>query len=534
MKNNNMVLLKTLLLSTSQINIWKHTSDKKKKSKIVGSFIGLAFIYLMIMGYCVANCIGYGILGIANTIPTLCALSLSAIAFLFTFFKTNGYLFNFKEYDMLMALPFASSTVAGCKFLYMYVKTLPWYLTISISMMIGYGIYVKPSIIVYPLWLVLSLLVPIIPMLFASFCGFLIARISTGFKKNNIIQTILTFIFVIFCFSLRFIIESIFRNNQVEDVLEQTSEMTENAARIYMPAGWFSNAVTKLGLSDIFLLVGVTVFAFAIVFKIVGRSYRNINSALKSHAASKKYKMTVQKRRSVINAIAYKEFKRLTGSTTYMVNSTVGELLALILGVVTLIIGFEKIVRIVIQDAPIDTAILQPAIPFIAYFLVGMMTTTACSPSLEGKNYWILQSLPIKKETIYKGKMLFNMYLTIPFMSFLIICLCISARVPFVNSIFYLLLGFILCAFSTAWGCVCGIKHMRLDWENETEVVKQGAAVAIYMFPNMFVALGLTVLVVYLGLTINHILLTLLLGAIVAVLALICYLRALKLAARTQ
>ena len=33
MKNNNMVLLKTLLLSTSQINIWKHTSDKKKKSK---------------------------------------------------------------------------------------------------------------------------------------------------------------------------------------------------------------------------------------------------------------------------------------------------------------------------------------------------------------------------------------------------------------------------------------------------------------------------------------------------------------------
>ncbi len=533
MKNKNIILLKTLLLSTSQINILKHTSDKKKKSKVIGSFIGLTVIYLMIMGYSVANCIGYGILGIAKTIPALCALTLSAIAFLFTFFKTNGYLFNFKEYDMLMALPFDGDTVAGCKFLYMYVETLPWYLTISVSMLIGYGIYEKPLFIVYPLWLVLSLFVPIIPMLIASFFGFLIARISAGFKKNNIVHTVLTFIFVLFCFSLRFIIESIFRSDKVVDVLEQTSEMTEKAARIYMPAGWFANAVTRLGIADIFLLVGVTIFAFVIVFKLVGKSYRNINSALKSHAASKKYKMTVQKSRSVINAIAYKEFTRLTSSTTYMVNSTIGELLAVILGVITLVIGFEKLVRLVIQDAPIDPAILQPAIPFIAYFLVGMMTTTACSPSLEGKNYWILQSLPIKKEIIYQGKMLFNMYLTIPFMSFLILCLCISAKVPFINSLFYLVLGAVLCAFSTAWGCVCGIKHMKLDWENETEVVKQGPAVAIYMFPNMFVVMGLVVLTVYLGLSLNHILLTIIITAIVSILAFICYLRAMKLATRT-
>ena len=114
MKNNSLVLLKTLLLSTSQINILKHTTDKKKKSKVIGSFIGLTVIYLMIMGYSVANCIGYGMLGIANSIPAFCALTLSEIAFLFTFFKTNGYLFNFKEYDMLMALPFDSATVAGC------------------------------------------------------------------------------------------------------------------------------------------------------------------------------------------------------------------------------------------------------------------------------------------------------------------------------------------------------------------------------------------------------------------------------------
>ena len=85
--------------------------------------------------------------------------------------------------------------------------------------------------------------------------------------------------------------------------------------------------------------------------------------------------------------------------------------------------------------------------------------------------------------------------------------------------IVYLLLGLALCAFSTAWGCVCGVRHMRLDWENEIEVIKQGAGVAIYLLPNMFVVMGLTVLAVVLGLRTDHRLLTLAFTAVAAALA---------------
>ena len=86
-------------------------------------------------------------------------------------------------------------------------------------------------------------------------------------------------------------------------------------------------------------LLPVSALLFAAVFWIVGSSYRNINSALKSHASAKNYKMTVQKQRSVVNAIAFKEFKRLTGSTTYMVNAAMGEVLAVLVGIITLVIG---------------------------------------------------------------------------------------------------------------------------------------------------------------------------------------------------
>ena len=534
MKNKGRLLLKTLLLSTSQRNIFRYTGDKKKKNRIIGSIVGAVLLYAMLMAYCIAVCIGYGQFGIIDAAPVMCALVISVLAFVFTVFKTNGYLFNFKEYDMLMSLPFETKTVAACKFMYMYIKSLPWYLSIAIAMMVGYGYFARPSVVVYPIWIILSVLLPVIPMVAAAFVGFLIARVSSGFRKTNIVQTVLTFIFIIFSFFLRYIIEGMFKNGKVQATLETAVEVTGNASGIYLPARWFSDAVTKRSAVAFLLLIGVSALLFAVVFSIVGRSYRNINSALKSHAAAKKYRMTAQKKRNVIQAIVYKEFKRMTGSTAYMTNCGVGMILAALLGVITLVLGFNRIISIVTQGAPVDAVIIQPAIPFIVHFFIGMTSTTACSPSLEGKNYWIVRSLPIEKKTLYQGKMLFNMFLTVPFMVFSTLCLCISAKVPVLNAVLYLVLGFALCSFSTAWGCVCGVKHMRLDWENEIEVIKQGAAMLIYMLPNMFVVMALAVLVIILGMRMDHKLLTLILILAAGILAFLSYRRVMSLAKRVD
>ena len=221
----------------------------------------------------------------------------------------------------------------------------------------------------------------------------------------------------------------------------------------------------------------------------------------------------------------------MTGSTAYMVNAGIGVILAPLVSVLTLVIGPERIIGAVTQGAPIDAAMLRIAIPFIVYFFTGMVATTACSPSLEGKNAWILQSLPIEKKTVYQGKMLFNLVLTVPSTLFSILCLCAAARSPLLDTLLYLLLGAALCAFSTAWGCVCGIRHLRLDWENEIEVIKQGAAVAIYMLPNMFAVMGLTVLAVFLGTRMSHALITAVLILVALGLAALSYRRVLRLAA---
>ena len=524
------VLLKGLLKSTSQWNIYRYCKDKKKKGRVVGNAVGMAILFLCLMAYCIFTCVGYGVMGLTGVIPAVCALTVSLLAFVLTLFKTNGYLFNFKEYDMLMALPFEPKTVAGCKFLYMYVKSLPWNAGISVAMLIGYAVYTKPPIAVYPVWLLLSLLLPVIPMLCASFIGFIIARISSGFRKNSIVQSILVFIFVTLIFCSRFFIESAVRNGKVEETLGSIADSLDKAMSWYPPAVWFVRAVTELNPIDMLLLAGVTVILFEVIFILVGRSYRQINSKLKSHAAAGKFTMSGLKTRSVVNAVAFKELRRMTGSSIYMTNAVMGELMVLIMGIAALFVDLDKVITAMLQGAPVTKEMLLPAISLIVYFFVGMAATTTMTPSLEGKNYWIVQSLPITKPELYKGKMLFNMYLAAPCGVFGVICLCISARAPFLTTVLAVVSMLCLCAFSTAWGCVCGIKHMRLDWENEVEVVKQGSAVALYLLPNMFVTMILVVLVVVLGMKIDQNLILAGLSLIALLLAALSYRKVIKLA----
>jgi len=96
-KNKNILLLKALLLSTSRINLYRYCKDKKKRHKIIGGLIGVGVLYLMLMTYCVLMCVGYGEYGLSASMPVMCATMISALSFIFTFLKTNGYLLILKN-----------------------------------------------------------------------------------------------------------------------------------------------------------------------------------------------------------------------------------------------------------------------------------------------------------------------------------------------------------------------------------------------------------------------------------------------------
>ena len=75
----NYLLMRTLLLSTSQRNIYRYSKDPKKRKKIIFGYVGVAVLYAMLIGYSAAICIGYGSYGMIESAPVLCALTISAL-----------------------------------------------------------------------------------------------------------------------------------------------------------------------------------------------------------------------------------------------------------------------------------------------------------------------------------------------------------------------------------------------------------------------------------------------------------------------
>jgi ABC-2 type transport system permease protein len=387
---------------------------------------------------------------------------------------------------MVMSLPFKVSTVVTNRFLLMYVKDLPFNMLISASALAGYAIVVKPALWVYPAWMILSLFVVIIPMIIAAFLGALLLRVTTTFKHKKLITIILTFILVIPCMFMNAIIQYVVRNDKVDEVMDKSLNTMNTMGRYTPGVSWFAKAINEGSIVSMLLLIVVSIVLYIVFFVLVSRSYRAINSRMSvTNAKHKKVTDKEYKERTVVGSIAFKELRTFTGCVTYVVNDGMGVVMAFLAGIACLVFNLNKFLS-GLTDVPFELMRMVPCVTLIIYFFVGMMPTTTASPSLEGKNYWIVKSLPIDMLTVYKGKMRFNNLLSIPVGVFAVVCMCFSLRLPLIDYVVNICLIVSSVLFSTVYGMYCGARKLRLDWDHEIQVVKQGPGASLYVLTNMF------------------------------------------------
>lgn len=119
---------------------------------------------------------------------------------------------------------------------------------------------------------------------------------------------------------------------------------------------------------------------------------------------------------------------------------------------------------------------IQELIPFVLAITFGIMPTTAVSISMEGKNWWLIKSLPISFRMVLDAKILMNLLLAVPFYLVAEI-LAVMALQPSASELFWLLLvPLVVLLFSSVFGMTVNLCFPVLDWENEISVVKQSAA----------------------------------------------------------
>lgn len=503
MQSKLWTVLKIQFLNQSGLNELRYGNDKKKRYASVAMLVAMIVVAVIVVGMSFMIGIGYGAMGMLEVLPGFALAAVSMITFFFSLLKANAYLFAFQEYDMLMSLPLSVKTVISSKFIYMYLNDLLFSLGVMIPMGSAYLMWadvhsVAETLLIVVMWLVTALFAPLIPMTAASIFGALVAAIGSKSRFKVVIQVVLILALMCCLFAFNFFLNTTGNEEELFQKMEDIANVTKGMPHRFYPVTiLFDTAVNRLKILPFlgFIALSFGVYYLFIVF--VERKYCAINTALMSKGKRAVYHMKKQKGHTVLGALVYKEWRRFTSSAPYLINIGIGMLFAVILSVACLVVGRNALE----EDAQLKEIIefCQYMIPFFFTMLLSMTCTTSVSLSLEGKNLWILQSLPIDWKMILKGKMAFNIILLLPAALVCSICLWITLQFDILTFLLYLLLSFAMISFSTVIGMWFNLCFQKYQWENETEVIKQSASGTLGILVNVFLELILMVVTVALS-----------------------------------
>ena len=483
-----LTLSKVQLKSLFGINEVLHTKDKKKKQNFALLSIAYVLVILMAVGYAGGLAYSYHYLGLGDIVPMYLYTLLSILMLVLSFFKAGSVLFSMKSYDIMVSLPVNKSAILISRFVTMYVTNLLFSLIVMIPGLAVHIWFTKPGIFFYIISLFAVLFAPLLPLTISSLLGALIKAISSRMKKKALAETFLTvgLVVVIMVGSFNMSGSLSTETPDLEAIKAMIGTLTTALGNIFPPALWYHNALLGNVLHFVFLL-GIPALIFATFVWLLSRKFTEICTGLNATYAKHDYKLETLKAEHVLFALFKKEMKLYFSSSLYVTNSGIGYILAVLLAGAIAVLGVDSLAEF--MELPMFLPLIHKVIPFVLSMPLCMMSASACSISMEGKTFWQLQVLPVKAKDIYLAKLLWNLTVASPFYLVSVILILIGAKPALSDALHYFLIPLLLLVFSIVFGLACNLWFPKLNWDNEAQVIKQGAAVLVSMLVGMIAVL---------------------------------------------
>ena len=452
-----------------------------KKSKVKAILIGLAIVYSLVV---FIGAIGYMFFDLGDILNqmgqtkillsflTIYSLSLSIIIVLF---RASGSIFYYKDYDITAPLPIHPRTILWAKMTVLLLILYGSSFVFTLPIVFSYFYWNGFTILGFIFYLVGFIFLPLVPVLFVSLISLLIAMLTSRFRKSKIINIILMFVIFIGIFMFSFSLNDVETNPLTGQI-----DLFAGISNAYPPFLWFINAVHDQNILNLLYLVGANGLLFYLFIHFIYGFVQKTNQKGIRANIKKNGKAITYQERSIITALVQKEFKKFFSITLYAVNAGLGPVLLTVLSIASLfytqqIEGFlgEMI------GVGLDVEIL---IMGLVGFSVAMTYTPAISLSLEGKNFWIIKSMPVKAETVMFSKIIFNLLLIIPIAVMSILLFGFSLRIGIVNQLMLILLVIAFGILISSVDAAINLWVPKFDFVNEVEVIKQSAGAMLAVF----------------------------------------------------
>ncbi len=398
----------------------------------------------------------------------------AGFAVLMSMLRADGFLFHFKDYDILAPLPIKPVSVIAAKASIMMIIQYITMFFIAIPIVFSY-LYFTPVPFMSIIYLFLGYLVISLPLvILSSLISMGIARITVRLKNSNTIKLIL--LFVVF---LGIMFASFGMGFNQENPLLGQQDFIRALGDIYLPMQWFLEAVHEANFLSFILLFVSHSALFVVFIMAIAKISIKIN-AKQSVNVGVNRTPAVSQSRSVFKSLLVKETRNYFGITMYVFNTLFGTIMVLIVAVASLI--FKNKVLDFIGSEFGAVLPVEPMLLIIVGFCIGMVYTSAISLSIEGKKFAFLKSLPIEPKTIMTVKMVFNILLVLPAAIISLILLAIAFEIGILNLILMILVATSFSLLISAFGSILNLYLPKFDFMNEVEVIKQSIAAFIAIF----------------------------------------------------
>lgn len=475
-----------LKVTKSELNIfnpqYKNNKEaKKSKVAITGLtiFILIAVIFSVVSYvYMIAEPLSkVGLTYIALSIFLMITVS---IIFISGIYKSQGILFASKDNDMLLSMPIKKSIVLASRLIRLMFFQ---YISTAIIILPTYGVYVffeKPEITFYMLSLIMLIILPIVPTILSAIVGYLVQAISTRFKKKNIIQLIVTFILMILI-----MVPSMFLESFIENIVANSKTINEMITKIYWPVGVYVESIMKLDVLKILLLILLNITILILFVVIFSTKYFKIISKLTEVHSKSNYKLKELKANSSLKALFMKELKRYFSSSIYVMNTIFGPAIMAVGSIYYLV---QKLLGKTFDLGLEQIGIFKSIIGLgIILFVSAMSSTTSSAISLEGKNIWLIKSLPVSAKKVFVSKILINLIVMLPFMYIAVIIASIVFAVDITGTILLLFISTSSITMIAVMGIAINLIAPKLNAPNDTVVVKQSASAFLTMLIGILI-----------------------------------------------
>lgn len=477
-------LLETRFLALMNSMFFSKTASKKKK-RGVGAKIGILILAIYVIG---AFFMMFGVLFFSICQPlcsvglgwlyfSLAAIISTLLCFVGSIFATQTQLYESKDNELLLSMPIPPRYILATRMIMLGALNMFYELLIMIPAGVVYCMFYRVTVWGVIIFVLSALLLPLLVLSISSILGWVIALIGSKVRNKNLINMIL---------SVGFLVAYFYAYGQIEVYINKLilngAHIADAIRKSVFPAYHFGRAIAEADFLSFVMFALCAVVPFAIVYFVLSRSFINISTSKKS-AAKIKYRHRSLSVSSAGAALVKKELRHFFGNAMYVLNSSMGIIFTVIMAVAAVLKRDQLLM--LLDEIPFAREYTGAVCCIILTVMSSFNIISAPSVSLEGKNLWISQSMPVPAYKVLMAKAWAHIIVCVPSVLIGATVFMFLFKMSAVDVLMMYLLPCVFTVMVGLLGVVINLKLPKFDWISETAVIKQSASTMVTMLISM-------------------------------------------------